>query len=270
MALTAIEKALQDFVCWTSGLDDTHVIFDDGKPRPEGTYISLVVDHEDGPANDDDRYEHNPLVLDPDVVEDVTGNALTLTAHAYKRGDSIQLTTDGTLPAPLALATSYYLIADDANTVRVAATRHDALIGNAIVLLDAGTGTHTIVTTASSLRVGEEIKILKVGPRHCEMQVQAYSTAPTGPGSARAVLTRMVNRSELPTAVAILDAAGVGGAGFDTVQMIPGIANRDMYQGRAVTAFTFFIVASEYELGTTIEQAAITNPRGRSYIVKRI
>lgn len=271
MALTTIEKALQDFVCLASGLDDAHVIFEDGKPRPEGTYISLNVDTESAPADDDDATEHNPLVLAPDVIEAVIGNAFTLTAHAYVNADGgVRFTTTNTLPTPLAIATDYWLIVDGVNTVRVATSRSNARAGVAIALLDGGIGVHTIVTTAASRRVGQEIKLVKRGPRRCEMQVQCFSTAPTGSGSARAVLKKLVDRSELPASIALLDAAGIGGIGFDSVQMTPEIVNRDVFQGRAFTSFSFFIVASEHELGTTIEQAEITNPRGRTYIVRRV
>lgn len=271
MALTTIEKALQDFVCEASGLADTHVIFMDGMPRPEGTYITLNVDTEGAPADDDDARAHNPLVLDARDVEAVNGDALTVTGHPYVNGDGpLPLQTTGTLPAPLSTSGRYWIIVDDENTIRVASTRANARAGVAVTLTDAGTGVHTIVSDDDTRRIGEEIKLIKQGQRMCEVQIQCYSTAPTGSGSARAVLTRMVDRSELSTPVAILNAAGIGAVGFDTVQMFPEIANRDMYQGRAVTVFTYFVVASQHETNTTIEQAEITNPRGRTYRVRRV
>lgn len=271
MSLTTIEKALQDFVCAASGLDDAHVMFMDGKPRPEGTYITLNIDSESEPAADEDHVQRNTLVLAPDIVEAVVGDALTLTAHAYVNADGgVQFTTTGTLPTPLALATSYWLIVDSANTVRVATSLHNARTGVAVALLDAGTGVHTIVTTSRTLRPGQEIKIGTVGQRFAQMQIQCYSTLPTGAGSARAVLKRVVDRAWLPTPQAILDAAGIGANSFDTVQNIPGITNRDVYQGRAVTSLSFFTVAAEYEFGTSIEQAAITNSRGKTRIVRKV
>lgn len=270
ITLTPIEKALQDFVCAASGLADTHVMFKDGKPRPDGTYITLNIDVESAPADDEDAREHNPLVLASRNVEARTGNALTITAHPYVNADGpVRFTTTGGLPAGLALATDYWIIVDGVNTVRVASSRHNAIIATPVALSSDGTGTHTIASTAATRRKGAEILLVKQGPRLCEMQVQCYSTDPTGPGSARATLTKLVNRSELLGSLAILDAAGIGTVGFDTVQQIPETTNRSMYQGRAVTVLTYFIVARETETSTTIEAVEITNMRGRTRITRR-
>lgn len=63
-------------------------------------------------------------------------NLLTGTRHRF--------TTTTTLPAPLALATDYYLIRVSDTTFKVATSYANAIAGTAINITDAGTGTHTI------------------------------------------------------------------------------------------------------------------------------
>lgn len=59
-------------------------------------------------------------------------------------GDAVQFTTTTTLPAPLAPATTYYMIKTTSATFKVAASIADAIAGAAIDLTTTGTGTHTV------------------------------------------------------------------------------------------------------------------------------
>ncbi len=59
-------------------------------------------------------------------------------------GTRVRFTTTTTLPAPLALATDYYVIKVTDSTFKVATTYANAIAGTAINITDAGTGTHTI------------------------------------------------------------------------------------------------------------------------------
>jgi hypothetical protein len=63
----------------------------------------------------------------------------TATAHNFSNGWALQLTSSGTLPAPLVAGTTYYVINATANTFKLAATSG----GAAINLTTAGTGTHS-------------------------------------------------------------------------------------------------------------------------------
>lgn len=73
-----------------------------------------------------------------DTVDTVTS------LSAWATGDRVQLQTTGTLPDPLVVATTYYLIRVDGDTYQLAASEADALAGTEIVLTDGGTGTHTM------------------------------------------------------------------------------------------------------------------------------
>lgn len=59
-------------------------------------------------------------------------------------GTRVRLTSSGTLPAGLALATDYYVIRLSDTTFRLATTYANAVAGTQINITDAGTGTHTV------------------------------------------------------------------------------------------------------------------------------
>lgn len=99
--------------------------------------------------------------------------------NPLRRGDAVQLTTTGTLPAGLATATTYYYIpwsptisnsAADAGQVsgfnfKLATSLANARAGTAINITDAGSGTHTLVR--------------KSQPRYACNGVVSTETAPT-------------------------------------------------------------------------------------------
>jgi hypothetical protein len=80
--------------------------------------------------------------VDGDVT--VGTDSVNETAHGYETGDIVQLTSTGTLPAGLSLATDYYIIRVDADNVKFAASLSDAEAGTPVTITAAaGGGTHT-------------------------------------------------------------------------------------------------------------------------------
>jgi hypothetical protein len=72
-------------------------------------------------------------------------DSITLTAHSFQTGDYVQLTSTGTLPAGLSLATDYYVIYVDANTIQLANSLSNAHAGTVVTITAAaGGGTHTV------------------------------------------------------------------------------------------------------------------------------
>jgi len=81
--------------------------------------------------------------VDADV--NVGANTVTEAAHGLNSGDGpLYLTTTGVLPGGLSANTNYYAIRVDANTIKFATTRANAIAGTAIDITSAaGGGTHT-------------------------------------------------------------------------------------------------------------------------------
>lgn len=90
----------------------------------------------------------NPTFEDTDVT--VGTDTITSVAHGLQQGTLVTLTSTGTLPAGLALATNYYVIYVDADNFKLAADLADAAAGTAVdITAAAGGGTHTVVITAA-------------------------------------------------------------------------------------------------------------------------
>lgn len=77
----------------------------------------------------------------------VSANHVTITAHGYPTGLVGQLTSAGSLPTGLSLATNYFIIVVDANTVSFASSLANAQAGTAIAIT-GGSGNSTFTATA--------------------------------------------------------------------------------------------------------------------------
>jgi len=101
------------------------------------------------------------VVADDDVEAVDTGDdELTLTAHGLLTGDGpVQFTTTDTLPAGLSLATDYWVIRVDNDTIQVASSLANAIAGTLVDITDVGTGTHTLADTASTKRPDEPFTV---------------------------------------------------------------------------------------------------------------
>ncbi len=82
---------------------------------------------------------------------DVLDNTISIPSHGLPTGLKIRLTTTGTLPAPFLVATDYFVIVVDVDTIQLAASLSDALAGTAIVLVDEGADGSVNTVTAVAL-----------------------------------------------------------------------------------------------------------------------
>lgn len=80
---------------------------------------------------------------------DTETEILTVASHGFLTGLKVRLTSTGTLPAGLELATDYFVIASTSGTLKLASSLANALAGTAVDITAAeGTGTHTITPVA--------------------------------------------------------------------------------------------------------------------------
>jgi hypothetical protein len=75
---------------------------------------------------------------------DAGTDIITCSSHGYVDGESVEVSSDTTLPSGLSASTEYYIIYVDANTFKLATRYAYAMAGTAIDILDAGTGTHSV------------------------------------------------------------------------------------------------------------------------------
>jgi len=75
---------------------------------------------------------------------DTGTDRITIASHGYTTGQSVRVTTAGTLPSPLAINTTYYVIVVDDTTISLATSLSNALIAEEIPLTTTGSGTSTM------------------------------------------------------------------------------------------------------------------------------
>ncbi len=85
------------------------------------------------------------------INTDLSDNYIQLTQDQYDAvgtGTPFTVSSDGTLPSPLAADTTYYVIkSDEERLIQLALSEADALAGNAVTITDSGSGTHSIQFT---------------------------------------------------------------------------------------------------------------------------
>ncbi len=82
----------------------------------------------------------------PGTFTAAASDICTKVAHGFRTGEAVRCTTSAAdLPAPLVEFITYYVIRLDADTFSLATSSANALLGTAINITDAGTGTHSIV-----------------------------------------------------------------------------------------------------------------------------
>lgn len=122
------------------------------------------------------------VFADATFTADATANTLTIAAHGLQTGDGpLRATTTTTLPGGLALATDYWFVRVDANTVKACTSRENALatVPTVIDITDTGTGTHTLSDTASSRALADNVWYsLEVAKRTLLTNAQTHA-APT-------------------------------------------------------------------------------------------
>ena len=85
----------------------------------------------------------SPVISKTALISNATPAVFTVPNHGLENGVVVRLTTTGTLPAPFALATDYFVVGRTDTTFRLAL----ASGGAAIATTTAGSGVHTITST---------------------------------------------------------------------------------------------------------------------------
>ena len=119
----------------SESMEDTHSVGAYVRSGKSGALISHHSSPEAGTVTFD--------FVDGDV--NVGTDTITETAHGLVTGDVVRLTSTGTLPAGLALATDYYVIRIDNDNFKLAASAVNAEQGTPVTITAAaGGGTHTV------------------------------------------------------------------------------------------------------------------------------
>lgn len=90
---------------------------------------------------------------------DTTADTFLVASNTDKwiTGMAVVLTTTGSLPGGLSLATTYYVIRSDSTHIKFASSRANAVAGTAIDITSIGSGTHTTTHTLTARTLGQKL-----------------------------------------------------------------------------------------------------------------
>lgn len=213
----------------------------DGSPAP----ATLIIEDEDALVDKGDGHyvpregtftnTDVPLVVADVVVDDVddTTDRIEIGDHGLVTGDGpFQFTTSGTLPDGLDLATDYWIIYVDADRFQVADSLSDAINGNEIDLLDAGTGTHTLVDTGDTRRLNDGLWMYEASQSEIDYL-----------GSYFAIRFSKLNYDDVVTTVDILEersmhAGSAAGGGASTITLDATASSTNSIYNDAIVILT--------------------------------
>jgi hypothetical protein len=92
------------------------------------------------------------------AVDPATDKITFVQDHKFQVGDTVQVTTTGTLPTGVTTATTYYIIDLSISSVQLATTYANALAGTQINITTAGSGTHTVQSIVDSSHEPEVVQ----------------------------------------------------------------------------------------------------------------
>ena len=99
-----------------------------------------------------------------DTTDIMTYTSTTSLPSNLLTGTRVRCTTTTTLPAPLALATDYYLIRIDNTTYKLATSYANAIASTAIDITTTGTGTHTLNWLLPRYTNGAGVQAIIINP----------------------------------------------------------------------------------------------------------
>lgn len=138
--LIAGEPVLFGWFKW-SGIQANVLYFDQDRML-FGTNTGLCISQRIAGTSSDFR---DPLQEYVAAASIDTATDIITVAHSYATGDIVVIRTTGTVPAGLAVNTTYFVIRLSATTIKLATTLANALAGTAVDITTQGVGTHSLV-----------------------------------------------------------------------------------------------------------------------------
>lgn len=261
-------KALKKWIRNGSGLDGDHVFWAyEGKARPKDPpYIVMSVQQVRPVGHDWSTYDDNAFEFPDLVVSSVSGSTMIVPDHPFATGDGpVQFLTTGALPTPLQLATDYWVIVSDQDTIKLAAKFTDTGgqqplgAGNAqapITLTSSGSGVHTITPTIDTVKAGEEIIHRSQGFREVVVHLDCFVGEGQGYNATR-ILSNVIAAVQLN--VYDLDQAGVGVSDLGQAFSQGGVVLVEGHRGgilepRAMVDITFYMASNLEGFETRIDE----------------
>ncbi len=258
----AVQAALHSYVVAGSGLSASQVVWgQQDAPRPEGPSIVMRFSNLAEQGRPWLDVENNP-VRKPNRLPNAGTETYTAAGHGLLTGDGpVRLTTTGTLPGNLTLATDYWVIRITADTFKLASSFPNAMNATpvAIDISSNGTGTHSVEDTAETLRAGAELLGYARGFLRATLELRCHSAVGVGLEMATSILQRIRSRRPWMSQRDLLTDANIGMIDIERVRAILGIRDALLFEPRAVCEMHLSIPLEEAEHLGIIEHAEVEN-----------
>lgn len=262
MNWVAIQKALQNWVVYCTGLAADHVVWG-GQQAPRmtqpGIVMKLMLLDDDGLPWVD--AENNYLTFSDITITSVTGDTFTAVAHGLETGDGPVRLDGADLPLNTDDETDYWVIRTGADTFKLADSYVDAMatVPVPVTLGDAGSGAMLLVDTETTQRTGEEIDLVQRSLLKATLTLECYTSSGVGIDMAQAVLWRVAAKRLLPTALEILQDANIGVIQVGRILNIGGTQDLVLFEPRALVDVLLHLTSEETENISSIERTEIMN-----------
>lgn len=122
------------------------VVFDEGTAISSAILDAVRIGYYNAVVNNGSPMTQSSAIPTPVYDINDTANTFTVAGHGYNTGDEVYVYSTGQLPSPLNTDIFYYIIFVDSNTVKLAATKQDALASRPISI-DLVSGVNSITLT---------------------------------------------------------------------------------------------------------------------------
>lgn len=264
-----IEDAIHDWVTGASGIPATRVIWaQQGGNRPDNTWIALNINTVSEVGVDWTEFGNYVWTFANQAVTvvNVGASSLTIPAHPFITGDGpVRLQNAGVVPGGLAVGVNYWVVVLDVNTIRLASSFQnsifpfDASAPVTIALSSAGTGTNSVIATATTDRVGQGVIAYTRATWLVSMSIQCFASVAEGALDPVSILAKVMLRARTSPTITALDKAGIGINDFTPVKSIGSAVSMTVFEPRAVMDFKFFLAAQVENYGDYIARVKVTN-----------
>lgn len=260
IAWGTVQDALASWVLTGSGLAADRLIWaGQNTQRLTAPFISMRITSVRRLGFDALMAEDNPLTVADKTIASVnpaTDEITFATAHSLLTGDGpLRFITSGTWTGMTGVDFWVRKVSD--TVIKPAASFPDAMNNVAHDITSSGTGTHTLVDTADTVRQGQEIKLQSRGMREASLTLQCFGGTAHGSGSAVALLNAVVSNANTETRRTAFHAAGIGMGRIDNVRSLDGILGASVFESRSIVEARFFLAEEVSENFTYIDYVEV-------------
>ena len=195
-----------------------HVIHDEGRAIESAILDAIALGQYGVTVSDGTPMTQSTSVSSPVIGISSDTGIFYVPNHGFSTGDTVQVTSTGTLPSPLVANAKYYIIYIDSNNVKLAATLQNAMAGRPIAIAVSQAVNGVTLTDQGSGYTSAPIVTFNGGGATTPAAALAY-LANYGGVSSIAVISNGQGYTDIPTVSIVAQGSGAS-AGTITMGLV--------------------------------------------------